>query len=270
VKKGDSALITLAKEPFLRLYAPPEIVPEVERALRDTASKRKMDENRLMSVWRTNLLPLLTLQRPESLGAWFRGTFIMGKRDIKDVPYVALSFDFQMHGVVTRDLDILDQPQVRTWKIGKVKQVVTVMKKGSLVFVASSELLFPLLAALFQFAISFLKALFNLAREVAKAIGDIIAGVVREIKKLPDWAKFALAFVTILAISNERSRNEIANGLRSAAEMVAGFLNQLLSALQAVIVLLAPLIEIPVALALTLLKDVAEAVVELRALSSSS
>jgi predicted nucleic acid-binding protein len=138
-KRGDSVLLRLAREPFLKIYAPPEIVPEVQESLREIASKKKIDAENLLGIWKAKLLPFLVLQRPENLGAWFKGTFIMERRDPKDIPYVALSFDFEMHGVVTRDLDILEQPQVRTWKMGKVKHVVTVMKKGSLMFMASSE-----------------------------------------------------------------------------------------------------------------------------------
>jgi hypothetical protein len=92
--------------------------------------------------------------------------------------------------------------------------------------------------------------------------------VVRELRRLPDWAKLAIAFVTVLALSDERTRAEIVKGLRSAANMVAGFLDQLFGALRAVIEFLAPLIEIPIAAAYVLLKGVVEAIVELRSIST--
>lgn len=266
VKNGNSMLISLAKEPFLRLYAPHEIVPEVEKALLGIARKRKMDAERLLNAWRVNLLPVISLQKTESLGAWFRSMFIMAKRDVKDVPYVALSFDFQMHGVVSRDLDILDQPQVRTWRLSRIREVVTVMKKGSLMFVASSEILYPIFLAVFKFAITFLRAVFHICADVASAIGQVIKGAVTEIKKRPDWAKLAIAFAAVLAIQDERVRQ----GLRSIGKTIADFLESLINAIHSVIQLLAPLIEIPIAIALVLIKNVGEAIVQLRNLSSGS
>jgi len=266
VKKGDSVLVRLANEPFLKLYAPPEIVPEVENRLREIASKEKLNFQRLLDVWKTRLLPLVVVQRPESMGAWFKGMIIMGERDIKDVPYVALSFDFETHGVITQDRDMLDQPQIRTWRMGKVRQVVTVMKKGSLMFVASSELLFPLLIAIFQATISLLKAIYDFVMDVARAISQAIKDAIGEIEKMPDLVKLALLLVAAWVLT----RPGVMDQLRTAADTVARFVREFIDAIRGIINFLAPLIEIPIAVTLILLKDIGEALVELQSLSSNA
>jgi len=150
VRKGKSKLRQLMKEPFVRFHAPTILKTEVESKM----DKWKKDKQLLMQTWQTDFLPNIRLKDPKNLIAWIKGFITVGRRDEKDIPFVALHFEMRSQGIITRDKDIIEQPQIRTWKLGRLGNVVTIFKKGSFSFFVFSKLLPAIFYVLFQIGVA--------------------------------------------------------------------------------------------------------------------
>ncbi len=265
VRKGQSLLSKIATEPFLRLYAPPALETEMEREIPKVAEKVKMDPQTLLMAWRSTFKPIIHIAKPDQI-ALFSGYLVLGKRDPSDVPYLALALRFEMQGVVSRDADILDQGVVRTWKIGRVKKVVTIMKRGSLMFVVSSQIVIPALIILFEIALSFIRAIFEIALEIAAYVGSILRRAFGAIERSPTWVQVAVGLAVIFILLWEKSRNKIAEVVGVIANAFAEFFDQLTSALRNFIEFLAPFAGLTLVALAFLFEGISQAIEEIRSI----
>jgi len=205
VKTRKSVLYEVAQGAFISLYAPSKLIAEVEEKIPEIARKNKLDQNSLIQAWQLHFRPQIIVYDTRNLLDLLFGFFVVGKRDIEDVPFVALTFSLKTHGVITRDKDIIEQPLVRTWRMGNVKKLITIFKKGSFSFFISAQFLVPLLRAIFQIGVAILRSLFDLAVKAIQFFAGLIKGLIKEVAKLPDWVKILLGIGLIAMLANEKS-----------------------------------------------------------------
>ena len=266
VKKGKSTVIELAKEPFLKLYAPEKIDSEIEEHIDEVAKKKGIDAGKLRDVWKNVLRPLGHIGESSEIIAQFRGFATMVARDPEDAPYVALSFTTEMHGIVTKDKDISDQPEVRTWRVSNVARTITLLKQGSFSFFISARLLVPLLQAVFEMVITFLAALFEFAVKIGRLFVALAERFVEGLGGLPDWAQLLLLVAGIALVAYEKTRNEIIGSIRVAIRMASEFLASLYEAARQIIEPLAPLVEVGIVIVQLILGGIGKSIAELQSL----
>jgi predicted nucleic acid-binding protein len=268
VKTGKSILYEVAQGAFISLYAPSKLIAEVGKKIPEIARKNKLDQNSLIQAWQLHFRPRIIVYDARNLLDLLFGFFVVGKRDIEDVPFVALTFSLKTHGIVTRDKDIIEQPVVRTWRMGNVKKLITLFKKGSFSFFISARFLVPLLRAVFQIGVAILRSLFDLAAKVIQFSAGLIKGLIKEVAKLPDWVKMLLGMAIILMLINEKSRKTAIELLQKIGESITTFLVQTYNLVKALVEKIAPSIQFTVNVVYVLFNSIDQTIVQLRSLQN--
>jgi hypothetical protein len=203
---------------------------------------------------------------PADMKAWLEGYRLVGARDVEDVPYLALTFSFETHGIITRDKDIIEQPEIRTWKIGKVKSVVTIFKKGSFSFFVTSHLLLPMFQLVFKISVSILRALLEVVKAVIQFFGNLIAGAIKAISRLPDWLKLLIGPATLAMILYDKTREAMIDSVRKIGKAIGDFMLQLYGSIKGLIAKVAPLIQITVTILHVVYSHMDQAILQLQSL----
>jgi len=264
-KKGESILHKLIKDPFLRLYAPSTLKKEVEKNIVEISQKKKLDKELLMKTWRHDILPKITILDPSDL-AMLKGYLVVGRRDVTDVPFVALHFQLGTHGVVTRDKDIIEQPVVRTWHIKRVCGLVTVFKKGAFSFFIYSRILPNVLHAVFKIGVAVLRTVLEILAKIVQLFVNLTNGVIRTISKLPDWAQLLVGIAAFIMILEERTQNFIVEFLKKVGEAIFKFASEVYSVIINLLKFLAPLVQIALSVLAYLSSSYQETIKQLRTL----
>lgn len=267
VKTGKSVLYEVAQDAFISLYAPSKLIAEVEEKIHEIARKNKLDQNSLIQAWQIYFRPRIIVYDTRNLLDLLLGFFVVGKRDIEDVPFVALTFSLKAHGIVTRDKDIIEQPVVRTWRIGNVKKLITIFKKGSFSFFVSAQFLVPLLRTIFQIGVAILRSLFDLAVKAIQFFTGLIKGLIKEVAKLPDWVKILLGIGLVAMLANEKFRKTALEFLQKIGKSIATFLTQMYNLVKDLVEKIAPYIELTVNVLYVLFNSINQAIVQIRSLS---
>lgn len=259
VRVGRSTLNEVAKTSFVELYAPPKLVQEVGEKIPVLSKKHRLDHSKLTQAWQQIFLPKIRVSDVLSLQALLFAQNTVGNRDPEDMPFVALSFSLRADGITTRDKDLLEQPDIRTWKMGKVRRLVTVFKKGTFSFFISANFIVPLLKAVFQIAISILRALLEFAWKLVKTL---IVGL----SKLPDWAKLLLGLTTIVILTVKETREKATQFGKEICESIANFLTQIYNLLRPLIERIGPYVGTAIDTLLVLFNSIDESIMQLRSI----
>ena len=210
-------------------------------------------------AWQQVFLPKIRVSDVTSLQALLFAQNTVGKRDPEDMPFVALSFSLRTHGIATQDKDLLEQPDIRTWRMGKVRRFVTAFKKGAFSFFISANFIAPLLKAIFQIAISILRALLEFAWRLVKTL---IVGL----SKLPDWAKVLLGLATVVILTVKETREKAVRFAKEICESIANFLMQIYNLLKPLIERIGSCVEIAMDTLLVLFNSIDESIMQLRSI----
>jgi len=241
-KTGESVLHKLIHEPFLRLYAPSTLQKEVEENLGQICAEKKLDENRLITTLRRDILPKITILDPTQFSALLSSYLVVGMRDLTDVPFVALHFQLGTHGIITRDKDITEQPRVKTWQLRRVGNVIMVFKKGVFSFLVYSKLLPNVLLSVFKIATAVLRAALEVLIKIVRFFVNLAEGTVKAISKMPDWAQLLLIIAAVVIIFEEKARNALMNFLKEVGEMIFKFASEVYSQIKNLLQALAPFV----------------------------
>lgn len=262
VRKGKSKLRQLMKEPFVRFHAPTILKTEIESKM----GKWKKDKQLLMQTWQKDFLPKISLKDPKNLIAWIKGFITVGRRDEKDIPFVALHFEMRSQGIITRDKDIIEQPQIHTWKLGRLGNVVTIFKKGSFSFFVFSKLLPAIFYVLFQIGVAILRVLIEMIVNFLALFGSIAKGAVEAISRLPDWAKVFLGLATFVFVLYDKTRNATLDFLKKVSEEFCRFAFKLYENIKSLLSSLAPIMNIAIVVLTYLFQTLEEAINQIRSL----
>ena len=250
----------------MRLYAPSALKKEVEKNIVKISKKKKLDKELLMKTWRLDILPKITVLDPTDFKALFKGFLVVGRRDVTDVPFVALHFQLGTHGVITKDKDIIEQPVVRTWRIKRVGGLITVFKKGAFSFFIYSRVLPNVLYAVFKIGVAVLRIVLEILAKIIQFFINLASGVVRAISKLPDWAQLLVGIAAIILILEERTRNLAVEFLKRVGEAIFKFASEVYTVIKNLLENLAPLVQIALTVLTYLFNSYQETIKQLRAL----
>jgi len=266
VKSGKSVLAELVKRDFLYVLAPLKLIEEVEENIPKISRRHKLNQASLNRVWNETFKPKIKISNVNNYMDTLFGIATVGKRDPEDVPFVALTFSLKADGIITQDKDIIDQPEVRTWKMGKVKKLITIFQKGTFSFFISARFIVPLLRALFQIGVSILKSILDVVRKIINIGTNLISGLIKTVSKLPDWIKILLGISAIIVILHNETRKTIEEMVSHTAETIANFLSQVYDLINQFLLQIEPFIEFGVSMITVLFLNIAQSIDQLQSL----
>jgi|GEM_PF-4181358 len=106
IKGRPSFLLRIINNPLLTLYAPPEIIKEVNKVIENDLPKNLGKDKAKETA--QEILSKITILKRNHLDSWSKADTLIGKRDKKNVPFLALACSLETHGVITRDKDFTD------------------------------------------------------------------------------------------------------------------------------------------------------------------
>ena len=128
LKGYASPIPAMIRSGFLVLYAPPELREEIHEKIDE---KIKIAERYKAKVYAEEILAHVIFVKRVSRKVRIKATELLGKRDPKDIAFLAVTYHKDTHGVLTQDLDFEVAENVQIWKLGRLGKVVTSFRRGS-------------------------------------------------------------------------------------------------------------------------------------------
>ncbi len=226
LKGKPSFLMSIIGNPFLKLYAPPEIVEETISTIENDLP-RNLNQIKAKEV-AMNILSQIEILRGQRLESWIHAYHLIGERDKKDVPFLSLAFSLESHGIMTRDKDFEDQTDVRIWKLGEAGRMVSDFSKGSFSFFILGNFIPRLIQFCYWLCVSFLKFVADVVKGFISVITALIKGGADALSRIPKWILFsALGLVAITLICSEKARERIGNFMKDIGKIALFAFNEI-------------------------------------------
>lgn len=217
---------------FLKFYAPPDIITEVNRAIDEDLPKR-FDKVKAKEIAK-NTISKINILEGQKWEAVKRADALIGGRDKKDVPFMALSLSMRTHGIVTYDKDF-SIGKIRKWKLSETERMVTDISEGAFSFFIIGNGLPVILQIGYWLCISIL----NL---IAYAIGGLVelaialaAGSIDALSRIPPEILLMVGgIVTLAYIFSEQVRqgvNDFISMLADIAKKIIEGIKEVFSAI---------------------------------------
>lgn len=261
VKRNKSFLLELSKSHFLTLLAPTWLKEELEKKIPEISRKYQLDENtfRLTVSMFLEKIRLIDLTDNNAYQLAFSK---VGNRDVKDVPYVSLFLTVKSHGILTKDKDIKEIPNVKVWeRPGIAGRVISIFEKGTLSFAIAGMGLPLVFRFLYEIFISILKTVWEVTKMFISFIYSLLKEGFKAFSKAPDWVKILIALGLFLLMSDDKKRESIMNALKSIVEGVTNLLRNFYEKIREIMAFLSPLIEFGLAILYVLFKKIEETIV---------
>lgn len=214
IKKGSSALISLSKSPFLKIFAPTWLLIELNKKMPDVAKENNIDEQVLRTKVEEIKKQIIISEICER--DYTTARQILGERDPegKDAPYVALYLSINAHGILTADKDIIEQKGIRTWnKVGFAGKIVSTFERGSASFLIIGKGIPITLYALYELTITILNGIWHVLKAIFNAVMSLAKAGFAAISELPGWVIVAFFIAAIAVASSERARKLIVENI---------------------------------------------------------
>ncbi len=256
-KHRKSFLLDLLKSPFIKVVSPNYLKEELERKIPEVSKKQKIDENDFRAAVSILLENIVLVDRIEDRAYALASTMI-GKRDEKDIQYVALYFSMKTHGILTKDKDITSLPEVKTWeRPGIAGKVVSVFERGAVSFFLVGAGLPVVLRALYETCTLLLRGIWEVVTTVGTAVYALLQEGINALSKLPEWFIVTAAIVLVVW---DKSREFITNILQNFVQLSIDALKWFYTAMVSILNSLAPVIEIGIASLELLFTKIEEAI----------
>lgn len=188
VKGEGSILMKLAGNPLFELLAPAELEREVAEAIEEKAAKEGIRKAKLLKAWQ-KIKRSIKVSEVRSRRALEMARRLMGRRDPKDVPYVAMFVEMEASGVLTYDDDYEESPDIKRFNIDQLNEAVASFHRGLFMFVMFADVGTPMLGAFGELCLQFIKTLLNwlvmLMQIAATAISKGIHGLFSLFSRIP-------------------------------------------------------------------------------------
>jgi predicted nucleic acid-binding protein len=195
-----SILFRLINNQIFKFHAPAYLEDEIAKFI--TTTRKKVNKTKLIQGW-MKIKNILKIGSLFSINALNLANVIIGNRDPKDIPFVAMYIDLGACNIVTYDKDF-EHPLLRPLKIDKVGQVIAGVYRGLLSFFILNDLTPSTLNFLGQVVLGLVKILFD----AIKLLLDFSSAVAR---KAMDEA------ANLISIFFPQFRNWIESGAINAA-----------------------------------------------------
>ncbi len=123
-------LSSLIKSPFLDAIAPIEMWDELDEKIPKVFHEREEQiEARNLAK---QIIEDVHLVEGYKVHDRIKAEALMGQRDPKDVVFVQIAFEYESHGVISKDRAFENLEGVKRWDLGEVGRVLTEINRGAL------------------------------------------------------------------------------------------------------------------------------------------
>jgi len=224
---NSSFFLKISENPLIKIYAPKKLKEELYEKIKIKFPKEKKTRDLEIEdcLKKADLiLSKIEIRNDISKKSLKKATKIMKERDKDDISFVALNFSLNTHGVLTRDKDIKDQKEVKTWELKDAGKVITEVNKGSISFLILNTSTPIILEIIYSLLNVVWASIVSIVNGFIKLFISILTGSIEMISKIPN--EFLLLIAGVLLFAKE-VRNEIGNFLKTVWEFILGILNKI-------------------------------------------
>ena len=237
LRYGKSYLLELMKSPFLNVFSPTWLHTELEKNIPKFSKDKGLSEAQFREAV-NKLTSSVQIMKEDSGNPHNTLLRKIKERDAKDLPYVILYVEKKFHGILTKDRDISDMADIKTWsRPGDVAKIVQIFENGAFAYAVIGELptIFTLLGELCIFII---KGAWEVINTIATLLFEAATGAIEAIMNLPDWMKVAALIGTILLLAWDKSRAFIIEGVKTIGRWLINFLKWIYEGIKSILNLL--------------------------------
>jgi predicted nucleic acid-binding protein len=185
----------LVKTSYINVNAPFKLKEELNDKI-DTVLKINHD---LAHKYADELLESIIIKDAFWIDEWKKANNLIGHIDIDDVPYLALSFHVESHGIISNDKIFHKQNHSRVWNIHDTERIITSYNSGfiSFCFISSIGIIFKLI---WDVIFAIFKVIGDILTDLIYGIGLIIGGMYKLLKNIPKDIIILLISIGVIAL----------------------------------------------------------------------
>ena len=240
VKNKPSILFHLGKNPIFSLYAPNELKNEVLKYIQSDKIQKKSKKKWLEGL--QSFEKIIKFKNNKDVKIKKCAIDIIGKKDLKDVPYVESYINQKAYAILTSDKHF-QHNDIRVFSIDDLVDVTSIVQKGVLSHHIMNDSIPKGLKFLIGIILTLFKKIFYAFKRIFKIIKSKISAVysniIKRIEKQPNWQKIIIIGIIIIglsiAISFESIRKKILPVLSSLINSVGIHINKIFLFLKKII-----------------------------------
>ncbi|MEO9475609.1 MAG: PIN domain-containing protein [Cyclobacteriaceae bacterium] len=223
-KKGDiekSFLFKLLSSKSVQIFAPPKLQEELNDKI---LSVLKHEDQELAFKYAGILLSNITIKDAQWINEWKKASQLIRDTDPDDIPYLALAFEVQSHGILSFDQVFLKQGERKVWKFGDTDRIITNYQSGVMAFAVGG-------AAIHLFGY-ILTSIAHIVWESILILVDVVkffaSATIDTLSQIPAWVWIVLGSIGISIVAiNDTARAKGIELVNNIKDQVLAFIEKL-------------------------------------------
>jgi predicted nucleic acid-binding protein len=224
---GSSFFLKIADNPFIKVYAPSQLKQELYEKIKlkfPKDSKTKNFDIKDCLAKADLLLSKITIRDDITTASWNKAKSCLQERDAKDISFVALHFTLKTHGVLTKDKDISDQKEIKTWKLGEAGKVITEINKGTFSFLILNVSLPPIWEAIYGLVATIWAAFIEIVEGLITLFTAVLTRSVSAIANMPPELALIIGIAAIFIMVADELREKVGEFFKMLWEQIKKFI----------------------------------------------
>jgi len=224
---GSSFFLKIADNPFIKVYAPSQIRQELYEKIKlkfPKDSKTKNFDIKDCLAKADLFLSKITIRDDITTASWYKAKSYLQERDAKDISFVALHFTLKTHGVLTKDKDISDQEEIKTWKLGEAGKVITEINKGTFSFLILNVSLPPIWEAIYGLVATIWATFIEIVEGLITLFSAVLTRSVSAIANMPPELALITGIAAIFIMVADELREKVGEFFKMLWEQIKKFI----------------------------------------------
>ena len=224
---GSSFFLKIVDNPFIKVYAPSQLRQELYEKIKlkfPKDSKTKNFDIKDCLAKADLLLSKITIRDDITTASWNKAKSCLQERDAKDISFVALHFTLKTHGVLTKDKDISDQKEIKTWKLGEAGKVITEINKGTFSFLILNVSLPPIWEAIYGLVATIWAAFIEIVEGLITLFTAVLTRSVSAIANMPPELALIIGIAAIFIMVADELREKVGEFFKMLWEQIKKFI----------------------------------------------
>ena len=223
----SSFFLKIADNPLIRIYAPSQLKDELYEKIKLKFPKENKTKHLNIDecLAKADLfISKITLRDDFTTASWDKAKSYMQERDAKDISFVALNFTLKTHGIITKDKDISDNIEIKTWKLAEAGKVITEVNKGTFSFFIIDLTLPPILKTIYEIVSTIWHSFLEVVNGLIKLFSSIFAKSFSAIAQLPPELGLVVGFAAIIILLTDELREKVGEFFKMLWEQIKKFI----------------------------------------------
>jgi len=224
---GSSFFLKIVDNPFIKVYAPSQLRQELYEKIKlkfPKDSKTKNFDIKDCLAKADLLLSKIIIRDDITTASWDKAKSYLEGRDAKDISFIALNFTLKTHGVLTKDKDISDQEEIKTWKLGEAGKVITEINKGTFSFLILNVSLPPIWEAIYGLVATIWAAFIEIVEGLITLFAAVLTRSVSAIANMPPELALIIGIAAIFIMVADELREKVGEFFKMLWEQIKKFI----------------------------------------------